>query len=60
MYFVHSMYTDCADQSDVVATSEHGLTFAAAVCRKNVWGIQFHAEKSGRAGLRILRNFLEC
>ena len=60
MYFVHSMYADCADQSDVAATSEHGLTFTAAVCRNNVWGIQFHAEKSGKAGLRVLRNFLEC
>ncbi len=60
MYFVHSMYADCADQADVAATSEHGMTFAAAVSRKNVWGIQFHAEKSGKMGLRILRNFLEC
>ena len=60
LYFVHSMYADCADLSDVVATSEHGVTFTAAVCRKNVWGIQFHAEKSGKVGLKILRNFLEC
>jgi len=60
VYFVHSLYTDCSEVSDVVATATYGLEFAAAVQRKNVWGTQFHPEKSSAVGLRILKNFLEC
>lgn len=60
VYFVHSLYTDCADPNDIVATADYGVTFAASVQRNNVWGTQFHPEKSGEVGLRILRSFLEC
>jgi glutamine amidotransferase len=60
VYFVHSLVTLCADPSDVVATSTHGVDFAAAVGRKNIWGCQFHPEKSGAVGLRMLRRFMEC
>jgi glutamine amidotransferase len=60
VYFVHSLYTDCTDASDVVATASYGLEFPAAVQRGNVWGTQFHPEKSSSVGLRILRTFLEC
>lgn len=60
VYFVHSLYTECGDPADVAATAEHGIEFAAAVQRANVWGVQFHPEKSGAVGLRILRNFLSC
>lgn len=60
VYFVHSLYTRCDDPSDIAATAEYGLVFPAAVRRANVWGCQFHPEKSGDVGLRILRNFLEC
>jgi glutamine amidotransferase len=59
-YFVHSLYTDCAEQGDVAATARHTGSFAAAVEHDNVWATQFHPEKSGEAGLRVLRNFLEC
>ncbi|MCC7435284.1 MAG: imidazole glycerol phosphate synthase subunit HisH [Methanoregulaceae archaeon] len=59
VYFVHSLYTECEDQADVAATCEHGIEFAAAVERGNVWGAQFHPEKSGDLGLALLRNFLE-
>jgi len=59
VYFVHSLYTDCADPSDIAAVSTHGITFPAAVQRGNVWGAQFHPEKSSAVGMRILRNFLE-
>jgi len=58
VYFVHSLYTECEDPNDVAATAEYGLTFPAAVERGNVFGCQFHPEKSGEVGLRILRNFL--
>ena len=60
VYFVHSLYTDCADSNDVAATAEYGLEFAAAVQRGKVWGAQFHPEKSGDVGLRMLRSFLAC
>ncbi len=60
VYFVHSLYTRCDDPSDIAATAEYGPVFPAAVRRANVWGCQFHPEKSGDVGLRILRNFLEC
>lgn len=60
VYFVHSLVTVCDDPSDVLATSHHGSEFAAAVGRGNVWGCQFHPEKSGAVGLRMLRRFVEC
>jgi glutamine amidotransferase len=59
-YFVHSLYADCSDQADVSATAEYGIEFAAAVCRGNVRGVQFHPEKSGEVGLEILGRFSEC
>ncbi|MDR3692919.1 MAG: imidazole glycerol phosphate synthase subunit HisH [Fimbriimonas sp.] len=60
VFFVHSLVTDCADPTDIVATATYGIEFAAAVQRANVWGTQFHPEKSSTVGLRILKNFLEC
>lgn len=58
VYFVHSLYTECADPDCVAATTEYGIEFPAAVRKGNVWGTQFHPEKSGIIGLAILRNFL--
>jgi len=60
VYFLHSLYCQCAEPESVAATCEYGIEFAAAVQRGNVWGTQFHTEKSGDVGLQILRNFLEC
>lgn len=56
-YFVHSYYVDPADADVVVAQTEYGIRFASIVGRGNVFGIQFHPEKSSRMGLRILENF---
>jgi glutamine amidotransferase len=58
VYFVHSYVPDGADPADVAATCDHGGPFAAAAERGNVWGCQFHPEKSSDAGRRILSNFL--
>ena len=60
-YFAHSFVAAPADDADVVAWSEHGGDrFPAIVRRGDTWGVQFHPEKSGGAGLRLLRNFLEA
>lgn len=58
VYFVHSFYgAKCED--NVIATAEYGATLTAAVARDNVYGCQFHPEKSGDVGLRILKAFCE-
>ena len=58
VYFVHSYYgADC--EESVIAESEYGVPLTAAVADKNVFGCQFHPEKSGEVGLNILRAFIE-
>lgn len=57
VYFVHSLYPVPKDPSIVCAKTDYGVTFASAVCNKNIYGTQFHPEKSGDAGLEILKNF---
>ena len=58
VYFVHSYYAaNCADS--VIATAEYGAELTAAAARDNVFGVQFHPEKSGEVGLNILRAFCE-
>ncbi|MDB3911808.1 imidazole glycerol phosphate synthase subunit HisH [Paracoccaceae bacterium] len=58
-YFVHSYAFVPEDPADVLATTDYGMPVTAAVRRGNVWGTQFHPEKSSRAGFRLLRNFIE-
>jgi len=60
-YFVHSYYTDPDDEGTVVTTTDYGTTFASVVADQSgtVFGTQFHPEKSGDTGLRILQNFVE-
>jgi glutamine amidotransferase len=60
-YFVHSYYADPDDSAAVVATTDYGLDFPSIVANEagNVFGTQFHPEKSGETGLRILRNFVD-
>jgi glutamine amidotransferase len=57
-YFVHSYYPAPAEPGLVVAECEYGVVFAAAVARDNLAAVQFHPEKSGPKGLRLLANFL--
>jgi glutamine amidotransferase len=57
-YYVHSYAFKPADQETVLATTEFGTQFTAAIRRDNVMGVQFHPEKSQRAGMRLARNFL--
>lgn len=58
VYFVHSYACHAANPEDVLATAEYGEVFHAAVRRGNVLGMQFHPEKSGSAGSRMLANFI--
>jgi glutamine amidotransferase len=59
-YFVHSFYPVADDPAHVAATTDYGIEFASVVARDNVWGLQFHPEKSQDVGLRMLRNFVEA
>lgn len=59
VYFVHSYYCVPNQDTDVVATVDYGIPFTAVVQRGNLFGVQFHPEKSQRTGLKILTNFLE-
>lgn len=58
VYFVHS-YEAVPEEDVVAATTEYGRQICASVWKNNVYGTQFHPEKSGKLGLEILRNFLE-
>ena len=57
VYFVHSYYLTAKDRDLVAARTEYGVTIDAAVEKDNVFATQFHPEKSGETGLKILRNF---
>jgi imidazole glycerol-phosphate synthase subunit HisH len=57
VYFVHSFYPAPDDPTMVVATSDYGIEFPCAIGRRNLFATQFHPEKSGQAGLSILKNF---
>lgn len=56
-YFVHSYYPEPQDSASVIAVTDYGISFASIVGFKNLFATQFHLEKSGRPGLKILDNF---
>jgi imidazole glycerol-phosphate synthase subunit HisH len=58
-YFVHSYYVDPENSEDALTWTEYGRRFCSIARRGNVWGAQFHPEKSQEAGKRLLRNFLK-
>ena len=59
VYFVHSYYLEAEDKADVAATTEYSTLIHASVEHDNVFACQFHPEKSGEIGLKILDNFLK-
>lgn len=56
-YFLHSYYLSCEDNEDELASTEYGIRFTSAVRRANIYGVQFHPEKSHQNGVQLLRNF---
>jgi glutamine amidotransferase len=58
-YFVHSYYCVPDNPDDILITADYGTPFTAGIHRDNIYGVQFHPEKSQRTGLQILTNFLE-
>ncbi|MCK5283815.1 MAG: imidazole glycerol phosphate synthase subunit HisH [Nanoarchaeota archaeon] len=56
-YFVHSYYVDPEDDAIVLARTNYGGEFVSGVCKDNIYAFQFHPEKSGEDGLKILKNF---
>lgn len=59
VYFCHSFYAKPTDKSVIAATTEYGIEYCAAVCKDNIFGVQFHPEKSQTVGLNILKNFIK-
>ncbi|MFA5625969.1 MAG: imidazole glycerol phosphate synthase subunit HisH [Thiohalomonadaceae bacterium] len=57
-YFVHSYHVQLGEPSQLAASCEYGIKFAAALRRENIFAVQFHPEKSQRAGLKLFANFL--
>lgn len=58
-YFTHSYHAVCANDADALATTVYGYNFTAAYCRDNIFGVQFHPEKSHRFGMALFKRFLE-
>ena len=56
-YFLHSFYFKCNNYNDIIANSEYGISFSSAVNHNNIYGIQFHPEKSHQYGEKLLHNF---
>jgi imidazole glycerol-phosphate synthase subunit HisH len=56
-YFLHSYYFVCNNSDNVIATTNYGINYASAVARDNIFGIQFHPEKSHANGIQLLHNF---
>ena len=59
VYFNHSYYCQPQNGSHIAATTSYGITYACAIQQGNIFGVQFHPEKSQSVGLQILKNFLE-
>ena len=57
-YFVHSYYFECINDENVVGSTDYGLNFPSIIAKENIYGVQFHPEKSSKQGLNLIKNFL--
>ena len=58
-YFVHSYYFECIDEKNVLAHTNYGINFTSIVSKENIYGVQFHPEKSSNQGLNLIKNFIQ-
>ena len=58
-YFLHSYYFNCTSQENCIADADYGLNFCCAINNNNIFGVQFHPEKSHHSGVNLLKNFAE-
>ncbi|MEO0122506.1 MAG: imidazole glycerol phosphate synthase subunit HisH [candidate division WOR-3 bacterium] len=58
-YFLHSYYVDTPEKELIVGITEYGIKYPSVINRDNIYGVQFHPEKSGRVGLALLKNWVE-
>ena len=58
-YFVHSYYFDCKNKENILAETNYGINFPSIVYKENIYGFQFHPEKSSDQGLDIIKGFVE-
>ena len=58
-YFLHSYYFEAYDNTNIVSTTKYGFDFVSTVNNENIYGVQFHPEKSHQSGIQLLKNFSE-
>lgn len=58
-YFAHSYHVVCNNESDILASTNYGYSFTSALSEDNIYGVQFHPEKSHKIGMKVLQNFID-
>ena len=58
-YFIHSYYVDCRNEEDILNTTKYESNFVSAIQKNNIFGVQYHPEKSHELGKQVFKNFLE-
>ncbi|MBW2975735.1 imidazole glycerol phosphate synthase subunit HisH [Candidatus Woesearchaeota archaeon] len=60
LYFVHSYYVDPKDKEIILTKTGYGIDFVSSIVKDNIFAVQFHPERSGDVGLKLLENFVKC